>query len=311
MTQSRVSARAVVLIVVGNGRVPETVDTIESVWHYLGGEQPIIANLDHEDDGTEAALRKACGARLHFVRNPHPGGIGAEIVMPFLTHKSAFGLRCAIEAYDAEVLLKLDTDALVTGYGLIEDALAFMARNPEVGIFGRHLINVDGTIKDYRMHTRRLNRELSVWNRLRLRGPAYAGIARRALARGWGLGENVFGGACFFTWRCLRAMDGLGYLRPPRQRWNSLIADDVYFTMCAMAAGFDRGQFGVPNGPMCMAWQFLPLPPKEIQSRGYKLVHSVDKGHNTSREDNEGMTAREFFRAVRQAESPPQAVGRE
>jgi hypothetical protein len=107
-------------------------------------------------------------------------------------------------------------------------------------------------------------------------------------------------------------MDALGYLRPPRQRWNSLIADDVYFTMCAMAAGFDRGQFGVPNGPLCMAWQHLPLPPAEIQARGYKLVHSVDKGRYTSREDNAGVTAREFFRAVRQAQSPTaQVVGRE
>jgi len=309
MKTDKIRITAVVIIPVGNGQIEQTLDTIESVWHYLGDTQPIIVNLDRDDDGTERALRTASRDRLHVVRNPDPFGIGAPTIMEFLTHKVAYGFRCAFEAYDAEFLLRMDTDALVTGFGLIDDVLAFMAQNPDVGIFGRHLINVDGTIKSYRMHTRRLNRELSGWRRLRFNAPAYAPIARRALANGWALGENVFGGACFITWLCLEAMYRKGYLSPPRRGWNSKISDDVYLTMCALAAGFDRGQFAVPNGPLCLAWQNLPLPAKEIDARGYKLVHSVDKGENTSREENGGMTAREFFRAVRRDQSRSRTQG--
>ena len=305
MSTDKIRTRAVLTIPVGNGQIEQTLDTLDSVWHYLGDDQPIIVNLDHDDDGTERALRAGARGRLHVLRNPDPGEIGAPIVMQFLNHKIAYGFRRAFEAYDAEFLLRMDTDALVTGYGLVDDVLAFMARNPEVGIFGRHLINVDGTIKSFRMHTRRVNRELSFWRRLRFNAPAYAPIARRALANGWALGENVFGAGCFITWRCLEAMYHRGYLNLPRRRWNSMISDDVYFTMCAVAAGFERGQFAVPNGPVCMAWQHLPLPAKEIHARGYKLVHSVDKGDNTSIEENGGVTAREFFRAVRRDQCVP------
>jgi hypothetical protein len=78
--------------------------------------------------------------------------------------------------------------------------------------------------------------------------------------------------------------------------WNSRIADDVYYTMCAVATGFDRRQFAVPNGPLCLAWKKLPLPAEEIHERGYKLVHSVDQGENAS-------GAREFFREIRRREA--------
>jgi hypothetical protein len=43
----------------------------------------------------------------------------------------------------------------------------------------------------------------------------------------------------------------------------------------------------------------IPYPAKELVESPYKVVHSVDKGKNTDRESNGGMTAREYFRAVR------------
>jgi hypothetical protein len=196
----------------------------------------------------------------------------------------------------------MDTDALITGAGLIDDVVTYLAHNPTAGIFGRHKIEEDGTIRPYRMHTSTIYRELS---RPRLtRGvPPYAPIARLAMANGWGMGENVFGGACLISWPCLETMVRRGYLDPPRRRWNSRIADDVYFSMCAVAAGFELGHFAAPTGPLCLAWRRLPLPAREIEAKGYKLVHSVDKGQNTSREDNGGMTPREYFRAIRRGQT--------
>jgi hypothetical protein len=294
----RIQTTAVVLITIRNGEIEQTLDTVDSVWHYLGDRQPIVIVTDHEDDGTEAALRTASRDRLDVLRNPYPGEIGGR-TMEFLTHKNAYGLRCAVERYDADFLLKLDTDALVTGFGLTSDILAFMRLNPDVGIFGRHLINADGTVRAFDMHTRRLNRELSLRKRLGLNTPAYLPIARAAIRNGWGLGQSVFGGAFVVSWRCLEAMYRRKYLSPPRSGWNSIISDDVYFSMCAAAAGFDLGHFAAPTGPLCLAWQNLPFPAREIEAMGYKVVHSVDKGANTTAEDNGGVTAREYFRALR------------
>lgn len=302
-------ATAVVLIPVGDGQVAETLDTLESVWHYLGAGQPVIVNLEHHDDETERALRSAWDGRLHVIRNPSPGGVGAPIVMEFLTHKNAYGYKVAFEEYEAPLVLKLDTDALLTGYGLLDEALTYMQRNPEVGIFGQHGVRADGTPRSYQVHTHRLRGELSRRRRLTFRAPAYAPIARRALAHGWALGESVFGAACFLTRPCLAAMHRSGYLNPPRRGWNSVIAEDVYFTMCAMAAGFRPGHFAAPDGPLCLAWRRLPLPAKEIHARGYKVAHSVDKGEHTSRSENGGLTAREFFRAIRREEVLLQTQG--
>lgn len=286
----KIRATGIVVVPVGPGRIRQTLDTIESIWHYLGESQHVITVDGWTDDETHQAIRATGRQTLHLLRNPEVSDL------EFVALKNAQGFRYAIENFDAQFLLKMDTDALVTGFGLVEDVLGFMGRNPHVGIFGRHLINVDGTIKSFRAHTDQLNREMSTWRRLTFRQPAYAHVARQALARGWGLGENVFGGAYFITWPCLKVMYHEGHLNRTMRGWGSRIAEDVYFTMCAVAAGFDRGQFGVPNGPLCLAWKKLPLSAEEIRARGYKLVHSVDYGENV-------LGAREFFRRIRQGET--------
>jgi hypothetical protein len=204
-----------------------------------------------------------------------------------------------LDSFEARFVLKMDSDALVTGYGLFDDALAFMAQNPKVGIFGRHLINADGSVKSYKMHTDLMNHEMSVSRRLLGRLPSWYPVAKQALKAGWNLGENVFGGGCFITWDCIREMQKRGFFDLDLGRWRSRLPEDVYLTMCAVAAGFDRAHFAAPDGPLCMAWRDLPFPAREIYRKGYKLIHSVDKGKNISPEQNDGMTAREYFYRMR------------
>jgi hypothetical protein len=96
----------------------------------------------------------------------------------------------------------------------------------------------------------------------------------------------------------MEALDSLQALSVPH-RWHSALMEDVYFSMAAVAAGFGLGHFAAPSGPLCLEWRGLPYPARMLAESPYKVVHSVDKGKNTDRDANAGMTAREYFRAVR------------
>jgi hypothetical protein len=93
-------------------------------------------------------------------------------------------------------------------------------------------------------------------------------------------------------------MQDMGALDVP-YCWHSRLMEDVYFSMASVAAGFELGHFGAPEGPLCLEWRGLPYPANELAKAGYKVVHSVDKGQNTDRESNGGKTAREVFQDLR------------
>lgn len=279
------------VIPVGPGAGAEALDTLESVQMWFPADHQVVLVDDLTHDGTWEQLQPAAAdGRVHLRRNPrHHGWAG-------LSHTLAAAFRWAAAQYDTPFVLKLDSDALITGPGLVDDITAFMDRNPALGMFGRHLINVDGTIKSFAMLTDAVRIELG---RPAGERPWWEPICEVATDKGWARGENVFGGAYVLTTPCVQAMDAAGYLDPDWDTWRSSMSEDVYFTMCTVAAGFGRGQFGVPNGPMALAWRGLPCSPAEILERGWSVVHSVDKGAFTTAEENGGLTAREVFRQHR------------
>jgi hypothetical protein len=278
---------------VGPGNQDIVRDTLESIFQFRPSDCVLILVDDCTNDGTYDLLLGLKDPRVIVLRNQKPWKYRG------LLHTVAAGLAEAARMPDLELVLKTDTDALLTGHGLFDDAKAFARQKPQVGIFGRHLTNYDGSTKSYSVHTDFLNRELRFPRRFIPGRLGYAEICRRALASGWSLGENVFGGAYFMTGNCLREIQSLGYLDTSHSPRTS-IAEDVYFTMCAVAAGFGRAQFAAPFGPLALAYDGLPAPARELAEKGMKLVHTVDKGKNTSRAENEGQTPREFFAQLRQ-----------
>ena len=293
-------------IAVGPKWLTQTADTLDSIEHYLAAECDIAVVVvdDSGEDDTAAMLQQRSGKRFVVLRREKPFMFKRNI------HATCLGYDYVVKHFQPKLVMKIDTDALITGYGLFRDAIEFHMQNPNVGIFGKHLTNPDGSIKSYKMHTDLLAGELHPSNlrgRVKLmigRGPWYLPIVRRAQRNGWGLGENVFGGGYFMTPDCLSALSANGYLTPSNEKWHGrLQVEDVYFTMCAVASGFSPGHFAAPWGPLAMLWQSLPFPAREIHERGYKFIHSVDKGRNTSREENNGLTVREYFKKVREAEA--------
>jgi hypothetical protein len=132
--------------------------------------------------------------------------------------------------------------------------------------------------------------------------PSWHKLLSKAENNGYRRGDNVFGGAYFITRDCLVAIEAIGGLNVP-YRWHSRMMEDVYFSMATVAAGFQMGHFAAPSGPLCLEWRGLPYPALEVWKRGYKIVHSVDKGNNTRAFENGGRTARQVFREIRQGKA--------
>lgn len=128
-------------------------------------------------------------------------------------------------------------------------------------------------------------------------------MLKLAEANDYRRGDKVFGGAYFITRACLTAISEIAGLDVP-YRWHSRVQEDVYFSMAAVAAGYKMGHFAAAHGPLCLEWRGLPHPALELWRKGYKIVHSVDKGSNASKEEYGGLTAREVFGNLRYANSP-------
>ncbi len=282
-----------VLIAVGPGNHANVLDTLSSLFHFCPPDCHIVLVDDCTSDGTYDLLRGLKDPRVIILRNATPQRYDG------LVHTIALGLREIVKIPGLTLLLKTDTDALMTGHGLFDDAAAFMRDHPRVGIFGRHLTNYDGTPKDFSILTGFFHREMRFPRNLIPNRTGYLPILHQALKNGWQLGENVFGGAYFLTGDCLRKMEALGHLDLTGSGRTS-VAEDCYVTMGAIAAGFERAQFAHPAGPMGLAFTGLPAPAQVLAEKGMKIVHSVDKGPNTSREENDGLTPREFFAKLRQ-----------
>lgn len=268
-------------------------DTLESVRHYCPCGYNIIIIDDFTNDGTYESVVDVCQPNWHILRNEKRFGTVR------LVHSLCKAYDYFLNNINDSLVLRLDQDALLIGYGVIEDAFNFMSNNEKVGIFGVHS-NDYNRERSFAMHAKLIDEEMSIYNRYMFRKPSWCSIYKAAVQKGYRKGENVFGGAYFITRECLLGIKFLGGLQVP-YKWNSRMQEDVYFSMATVAAGFKMGHFAAPNGPLCLEWRGLPYPAAELIDLKYKIVHSVDKGKNTSPLENNGMTARDYFKKVRQA----------
>ena len=266
-------------------------DTLDSVARYCEEPHLVVIVEDCTADGTYEALLSHKRENWHILRNPRPTGVRR------LVHGLSLAYRFILEQSNCGLILRLDQDALIIKPGVIGDAAAFAEANPNVGLFGVYDVDYNRP-RSFDAHRELMNREMSAWRRLMGLQPFWAPLLELAERRGYPRGTNVFGGAYFVTRKCLEGMAALGALAPP-WNWHSVLMEDVYFSMAAVAAGFDLGHFAAPTGPLCLEWRGLPYPADEFIQNHYKLVHSVDKGSNVTREANGGKTAREVFKALR------------
>lgn len=284
------SEQLAIIFPVGPGTIP-ALDTLESVEHFCPEPHVVFIVDDHTNDGTYEALVAAKKPKWHIFRNKRPQGIRR------LVHTLCFAYKQVLDKTDCQLILRLDQDALFIGFGLFSEAFAFIRSNNGVGMFGTYDVDYNRP-RNFDMHRRLITKEIAWYRSLVFQRPSWKAYLFKAEHNGYKRGDNVFGGAYFITRECLSGMRKLGALNVP-WNWHSQLDEDVYFSMIAVAAGFQLGHFSAPNGPLCMEWRGLPYPATKLAASNYKLVHSVDKGPNTGSSENGGRTAREVFRKLR------------
>lgn len=279
-----------VVVPIGPGK-ESALDTIESIAVYCPEPNIVVLVDDCTEDGTYEALLSQRSENWFVLRNPRSMGVGR------LVHTLCFAYRFVLAQTNCRLVLRLDQDALIIKPGVLTDALAYHFDHPTVGLFGVYDHDYNRP-RSFEAHRDLMRREMSWWRAALGLRPAWANTLHAAETHGYELGTNVFGGAYFVTRACLEGMQAIGALELP-YHWHSRLMEDVFYSMAAVAAGFQLGHFAAPDGPLCLEWRKLPYPPEHLAKMPFKVVHSVDKGANTRPTIAGGPSAREFFRRLR------------
>ena len=285
--------RAAVVVPIGPG-IETALDTLESVDAYCPEPHQVIIVDDHTSDGTYEALMTARRSNWTVLRNERP------LRIERLVHTLCVAFRHVLDSTPCELVLRLDQDALLIKPGVLSEGLDYMAAHRNVGLFGVYEVDYNRP-RNWEVHRRRITQETGWLRRISGRSAFYLPFLREAERRGYTRGDNVFGGAYWITRACLEEMRKMTALDPPYE-WHSALMEDVYFSIATVAAGFEMGHFAFPTGPLCLEQGGLPYPAAQLAASHAKVVHSVDKGPNTDSASNGGITARQFFRRLRQSQ---------
>jgi hypothetical protein len=281
--------RGVYVVPAGPGDWEPLRDTLESILRYEGDDVKAVVVDDDSTDCRRERVRAEFPA-VEVVRRRWPSG-GPPNNYPVV----ADGIRFARERYSFDVLIKMDTDALVTGSSPVAAAAELFERQPETGMAGTFRVRMDGAPEDFEWdhwvlpHTER-------WSR------SARSLMRRARAGGYD-GAKIHGGIYAVSGRAVEAIAAAGDLdwRPP---WWTQLGEDFWLSMVVLANGSRLGSLGGPGESFAVASKYTPVAKERVLSDRVLAIHSVRRGIDG--EDEAAMRA--FFRAARegaQAEPAP------
>jgi hypothetical protein len=207
------------------------------------------------------------------------------------------GIRHALSSYDFDCLVKLDTDALVTGPAPSRAALELFGANPRAGMGGTIRVRADGVREDYDF-------DLWVLRHTERWSPGARRLMARARAAGYD-GAKVHGGVYVVSRAALEAVARAGYL-DWRSPWWTPLSEDFWLSVAVLAAGFELASLGGPGEPFAVGSKMLPLPKEEVLREGRLAVHSIRRGVHGEPEEE----LRRFFaeaRRERQGSTGPAA----
>jgi hypothetical protein len=291
----------VVIIPVGPGSRPDWVlDTMASVRYYTEGTLKFIL-IDDSQKSVAAGIAAEVADVDVVVIPKNLGKVGGL----YISLSTAY--RFVLDTYECRVVLRMDDDALMTGWNPHLDALEAMRAEPLTGIIGRHIqgrFSPDcfGNTHDNYWPRKQLMKDTASWKLIRrpLANLALRKLLLEALGNGYELGENIQGGAYFITRDCLQKLADRGLL--PMQRLRDVnLCEDHLFSMLAKVAGMELCDLAGPGMPFGIAWKGLPASPETLLHSGKKIIHSLRFWR-----DLDETAIREHF--SRQRVAQPQAV---
>lgn len=271
-------------------------DTIKSVEFYCKCSQKIIISDDSQKGIGKIIKESFPDLDVILTTKNHKSEVGYGAL--YVTLSLAF--KHALENYSFKTLLKLDTDALVIGPDPQKDAEQMFANDPSIAIAGLYktgdeIYDFNNNIIDNRWPRGHLIRATSTWRIIKrpLGNFTLRKYFLKALANGYELGENIFGGSYFTNEPFLKSLNENGLL-PVYNLHNSRLGEDHLFGMFAKMLGFNLGDLATGNLPFGVAWKGLPASPETLLARGKKIIHSTRRW-----EGQKEAEIREYFRKVR------------
>lgn len=261
-------------------------DTIESIRHFAPGAR-IIA-VDDSLGETAADLAS------HYPITVVPTHVHGSFGNLYLNLSAGF-----IEALNEpfEILIRLDTDALVAGSDFEAKAIERFRRARRIGSLGSFRVGYDRIgIRDRTWAKRRLQRFLVANSLIHPRKVAFVlTLILRAMPKGYKMGDGIMGGAAVYSHEALVA------LRDAKLLGRGELADtglqeDYSFGLALYAIGYRLDEFGDRDDdlPMGVNWKGLPASPEELLRRGKSLIHSTKFF-----EDLDEAEIRQRFRSAR------------
>jgi hypothetical protein len=289
------SVKSVVVLIVAppseKYRLDHVLDSLSSVLHYSTPSRRIIV-LDNSERNLADSFYEAFPEVIVLRTSENYGLCGG------LYKSLSLAMLHAYTAYDFDLLIRMDTDSLMTGSGVEDEAIRLFRQQPNVGQLGTYLIGANGEPSEFAWPRQQLQRDTSLlgWLKDRERALFLRDLIARARAYGYQLGEHVLGGASIFSYAVIeKFLDHNLLLREEMHRSN--LQEDHIFSLLVKAVGMDLGDFGGPDQAMAVRWRGLPRSPESLIASGKKIIHSTRFWQDVKEDD-----IREFFRAQRNYE---------
>jgi hypothetical protein len=260
----------VLVIPIGPGTPADfVIDTIESYCHHTSRSYEVVLTDDsHQGVGGQVQASLPFCNLLH---TPRPMGGWAGLYINLAT-----AYRYALDNFQFKALLKLDTDALVIAPEPEKEALELFDADTMAGMAGQYPLTYNGEPWNIRWPRQRIFNSTRSWKFFArpLANAQLMGYYRKALKNGYDTGESVFGGAYFFSHRCLAALERQQLL--PRKSFRSLnLGEDHLFSLLVKSLGFSLNSLSTAGGPVGCSWKGLPAAPEKLVTDGKKIIHST------------------------------------
>lgn len=258
-------------VIIPAGPRDDVMDTLESVAHYSDRSRKILV----VDDTGALHLKMEEIRKISPDIAVIPAPERAKGSQGGLWVKLTAGYRWMLERYEPRIVLRLDADALVIGYGLEEKAEQEFAKNPAIGILGACRISPDGGRRDPTMPARWLRRETGIPGLVHPKcRTALRHFRQLAHQNGYVDGESALGGAYIHPYNVVLDLYDRGWLDQPYLA-ASRLGEDHIMSMLIVAAGYELGEFSGPGDPGALKLLGLPSHPHELLAAGKLVTHSV------------------------------------
>lgn len=265
----------IVVIPVGpNCKIEYITDTIESINYYCKCTFKIILS-DDSQKGTGKIIQDKF-PDVEVLKREKSFGLWGGL---YVTLSIAF--KHALDHYNFKALLRMDTDALITGINPQEETIKLFDENKKAGLtgfhrFGKFTKDFMGTPINNSWARDQILANACSWRLIvnPIANYTLRKIYFNATYNGYELGESIFGGAYFISPEFVKRLSDTGYLPNYRLRRVKLEEDHI-FSLLARLLDYELVDLSMGTMPFGVAWKGLPASPEELFKLNKKIIHST------------------------------------